>query len=204
MTISRYDSPRNRKYGQGDVRHGQQRGDLHQGHRRVEVHPAGDRPVDPRAVPLGVALGDLPLQGRAHAQLEQHLEEPEPPGEEVRVQSAWGRSPGGSAGSSRARRPPARASCSASQNVPLRSRPSTGGSFRAAGGVAPAAEVVVTESVPRASIRLSFTTRRPAPGPHHSRPPRATKRPIKPPTGLGKAAGSAEGRTTLAGDDEDG
>ena len=73
-----------RRVRQGQVGHAQQGRDLHDRHRRVEVHPARDRPVDPVAIAAGPGVGDLPLQRRARAELEQELEKTEPPGETVR------------------------------------------------------------------------------------------------------------------------
>src|SRR4051794_22482512 len=69
---------------------------------------------------------------------------------------------------------------SASQNVPLRSPASTGGNFRDGGVVAPAAVVVVTESVPRPSTAPPGNNTPGRPGLIIAAGARAVKRPEAP------------------------
>ena len=67
----------------GQVSNAQKRGDLQDRHRRVEVQPACDGPVDSVPIATSPGVGDLPLQRRARAELEQELKEPETPGETI-------------------------------------------------------------------------------------------------------------------------
>ena len=71
------------RMGEGPIGHAQERGDLQNRHRRVEIQPARDGPVDPLSVAPGPGIGDLPLQRGTGAELEQELEKTKPPGEKV-------------------------------------------------------------------------------------------------------------------------
>ena len=131
-----------RRVRKGPVSHAQKRGDLQDRHRRVEVQPARDRPVDPVSIAAGPGVGDLPLQRRARRQTRTRTEKNQIPRRNHKPHSQPGQSPAGSSGSSTARRQP-----EGEPAAPARTS-------RSRGGPEPAAELAVPDMVAVAELAV--------------------------------------------------